>query len=510
MESTVKLSKDLSKRALLQQQLDKEIAVIDDFLDGEDRKTIVVQGLGFVGTAMVAAVASARDDKGKLIYNVIGVDLPGEKNRWKIDKVNNSDVPILSSDKSLNSVFQENIINRNIIATSSDYVYSKADVVIVDINLDVQKGKIGKPENYCLSYEAYKKSLMTIAYTIRPDTLIILETTIPPGTTERVVYPLFTKVFKERGLDVNKLNLAFSYERVMPGPNYLNSITNYYKVYSGINSRSKKLALEFFETFINTKDYPIFELETPRAAEMAKLLENSYRAVNIAFIQEWTKYAHRAGVNLFEVIEAVRSRSTHNNIMYPGFGVGGYCLPKDALLADWSCNNLFNCDHSLEMSLRAIAINDLMPEFAFSLLEEKCQDLNNIHITILGVSYRSDVADTRNSPTGLFYDKCLEHGAKVILYDEQADFWEEKGLKIETDLNVLRTYRHDVVVFAVRHRSCLELTSEDVLSLFKGVKIVLDANNIINDKTARELSDKGIRVIGVGKGHWNSWGRDNG
>ena len=133
----------------------------------------------------------------------------------------------------------------------------------------------------------------------------------------------------------------------MPGPSYLNSIVNFYRVYSGINKESRLKAREFFESFINTQDYPLSEVHSNTAAEMAKVLENSFRAMNIAFIQEWTEYAEKAGVNLFEVIEAIRIRPTHKNIMLPGFGVGGYCLTKDPLLADWSYQNMFHSEKNL-------------------------------------------------------------------------------------------------------------------------------------------------------------------
>ena len=139
---------------------------------------------------------------------------------------------------------------------------------------------------------------------------------------------------------------------------------------------------------------------------MAKVLENSYRAANIAFIQEWTEYAEKAGVNLYDVINAIRVRSTHQNIMAPGFGVGGYCLTKDSLLADWSLNNLFKGNKHLDMSLNAININDLMPRYTFNLLKKEIKKIKNINLAIFGVSYLNDVVDTRFSPSE-FFSTCV-------------------------------------------------------------------------------------------------------
>jgi len=243
---------------------------------------------------------------------------------------------------------------------------------------------------------------------------------------------------------------------------------------------------------------------------MAKVLENSYRAMNIAFIQEWTEYAEKAQVNLFEVIEAIRVRPTHKNIMLPGFGVGGYCLTKDSLLANWSYQNLYDSDKKLKMSVDAVAINDLMPNHTFELLEHEVGLLRGKFITIMGVSYLGDVADTRHSPTELFYDRCVEEGAVVSLHDPLVPLWQEKDLMIETSFNSLRGKRHDIAVFATRHRQYLIMDADDMLSILKGVKIIIDANNIINDDVAKQLSAKGIKMIGVGKGHWNNLRRHDG
>ena len=487
---------------------EEEKEKIDSFLK-KDRKTVVVQGLGFVGSAMAAALAGARNKDGVSVFNVIGVDLPDEKNLWKIMRVNSGKPPILSSDKNIETAYENGYKNKNLIATFSNYAFTKADVVVVDINLDVKKKELGKSDEYEFSYNSLKGAVKTVADNINENTLIIIESTVPPATTQKVVYPVFEDTFKNRGLDIGKLYLSYSYERVMPGPSYLNSIVNFYRVYSGINKESRLKAREFFESFINTQDYPLSEVHSNTAAEMAKVLENSFRAMNIAFIQEWTEYAEKAGVNLFEVIEAIRIRPTHKNIMLPGFGVGGYCLTKDPLLADWSYQNMFHSEKKLKMSLGAIAVNDLMPNYTFNLLKEEVNSLMDKYITIMGVSYLGDVADTRHSPTELFYDRCMKEGAVVNLHDPIVAFWTEKKLKIETDISILKNYRHDIAVFVTRHSQYLSMNADDILKILKGVKVIIDANDIISDNTAKQLSKNGVKMIGVGKGHWINSGRLN-
>lgn len=469
-----------------------------------DRKTIVVQGLGFVGSAMVAALSNVQNSRNEICYNVIGVDLPDTNNYWKIARINKGKPPVISTDTNVDNAFSSAFRQKNLIATYSPYAYTKADVVVVDIQLDINKKELGNSTNYFFSYEQYLQSLRAVAENIKEETLIVIETTVPPGTTEKVVYPLFKDIFSHRGLDINKVYFSHSYERVMPGANYLNSIINYYRVYSGLNNESKLIAKEFLKSFINTESYPLYEMHSTNASEMAKVMENTYRAVNIALLQEWTEFAEMAEVNLFEVINAIRVRETHKNIMSPGFGVGGYCLTKDSLLADWAYINNFSGSNHLNMSLNAIAINDLMPTYTFNLIKRNTDTLAGKKVTLLGISYLNDVADTRYSPSYLFYDLCLRENAVVQLHDPIVRYWEEKKIEIDTNINNIKNYDTDIAVFAVKHSDYLSLSAEDIRRLLTGVKLIIDANNVIDDKKALELMRSGIKVIGVGKGHWTN------
>ena len=165
---------------------------------------------------------------------------------------------------------------------------------------------------------------------------------MPPGTCEKIAFDIIKNGLEVRNLDSDSFNLGHSYERVMPGPNYIDSIQNYYRVYSGINEESANATESFLRTIISTEKYPLTRLNGTNATELAKVLENSYRAMNIAFMVEWTRFAEEAGVNMYEIVNAIRQRDTHSNLMFPGLGVGGYCLSKDPLLASWSRKSLFN------------------------------------------------------------------------------------------------------------------------------------------------------------------------
>lgn len=482
--------------------LDRENQKIDNFVSAnKSRKTVVVQGVGFVGAAMLIALASAKDENDNLLYNVIGLDL--KDNYEKIQSINDGNAPIITLDQRIADGYKNAKQNGNLFATYSEYAYQFADIVVVDINLDIKKMSAGIAKNYTFDFDNFSSAISSVAKNIQEETLVLLETTVPPGTTEKIVYPIFKEVFLERKLDINKVYIGYSYERVMPGKNYLNSIINNHRVVSGINASSKDKIKQFLETFTNTKEFPLYVLHSTAAAEMAKVLENSFRAMNIAFIQEWTEYAQDLHVDLFEVINAIRVRPTHQNLMYPGFGVGGYCLTKDSLLADWSLRNFLSSNKHLEMSLNAVETNDLMPLYTFSLLKNEFPILKNLNISILGVSYLPGVADTRYSPTELFYDSCIAEGASVNVHDSLVEFWHEKSLSITNDLDVFsKLSQHDVVVFAIAHKEYIELSSSKIIELFDGAKLIIDAFNVINDSVAIDLLKRGIKVVGVGKGHW--------
>src|SRR5205085_2799389 len=143
---------------------------------------------------------------------------------------------------------------------------------------------------------------------------------VPPGTSGKIVKPLLEESLEKRGLPIDQLKEGHSYERVMPGPKYVDSIQNFYRVFSGVDEKSAAAAEAFLRTVIRTDEYPLTRLGNTHATEMAKVLENSYRAMNIAFMVEWSRFAEEAGVDIYEVVNAIRMRPTHKNIMLPGLG----------------------------------------------------------------------------------------------------------------------------------------------------------------------------------------------
>jgi nucleotide sugar dehydrogenase len=472
----------------------------------QGREVVVVQGIGFVGAAMLAALAQARDAGGGPRFAVIGVDLPDDCNIRKIRSVLAGEPPVVSSDAALTEAYREASRVGNMTATPDPAAFEHADVVVVDVNLDVHKNH-GSPREYELGDGPFRRAIATVAERIREDTLVIVETTVPPGTTERLVQPTIAAAFERRGFDPARVNIAHSYERVMPGPNYLASITSYYRVFSGIDPASSARIRAFLEAFIDTAAYPLKELQSPTASEMAKVLENSFRAVNIALIQEWTEFAEAASVDLFQVLEAIRMRPTHRNIMAPGLGVGGYCLTKDSLLADWAARNFFDRQGHLAMALEAVDVNDAMPLHTRDIVKRLLPDLSGRTILILGISYLNDVADTRSSPSDILYGALQAEGASILVHDPLVEHWPERGIVIDRRMESLNGLRPDMVIFAVRHSEYLAFDAAGIRARFPEAMAVIDANNVLSDSTARALGEQGVLVAGTGKGHWRSFNR---
>ena len=423
---------------------------INDFISkNKNKKILVVQGLGFVGSVMSIVCANSKYED----YAVIGVDLPNENNFWKIASLNDGVFPLAAEDKKIATFFEKTKKNKNFYATYDPYAFSLADIIIVDINLDVQK-KLNDDfslENFDVNMSSFKSAIKTIGENCKKNSLILVETTVPPGTCEKVVKPIVIEELKKRSLDTNLIKIAHSYERVMPGPNYIDSILNFPRVFSGVDKKSARAAEVFLKTIINTKDYPLTELKNTNSTEMAKVLENSYRAMNIAFIVEWTRFAEETGVNLYEVINSIKMRPTHSNMMLPGIGVGGYCLTKDPLLASWSRNKIF-LSSKLNQSENAVIVNDQMPRYAFEFFKKNYQkSLANRIVLFLGVSYRGDVGDTRYTPVESMYNLFKKEGAEILLHDPLVPFWDEKDLKIETSLKKSLKQEFDIIVLCTNH-----------------------------------------------------------
>jgi len=495
------------------------------------REIVVVMGVGFVGAVMAGVVAdSTGEGTDDPLYFVIGMQRPSIRSYWKIPYLNRGVAPVEAEDPEVAPLIERCVKQRkNLMATFTYDALSLADVVVVDVQCDYQKETLGDVRKGQADIAALESSLKVIGEKINPDCLVLIETTVPPGTTEYVAYPIIKKAFDKRGLkDVEPL-LAHSFERVMPGKEYVRSIRDFWRVCSGINAIARKRVEQFLSNVLNVDQYPLMVLDSPIESETCKIVENSYRATILAFLDEWCRFAERNRVDLTKVIKAIKVRPTHSNIIFPGPGIGGYCLPKDGGLGVWAYNTLMGFDDDIfKITPTAIDINDTRALHVAELVRDALRNMGKIvaasKVALLGVSYREDVGDTRYSGSELIVRKLAEMGGEVAVHDPYVKHWLElekqdtypapgkswsRFFRNQDDLSSTRMHEDlsaaladvDAVVLAVRHRHYLELTPEKVVAMTGGPVAVIDCFGILDDAAIQRYIELDCEVKGLGRGH---------
>jgi nucleotide sugar dehydrogenase len=288
----------------------------------------------------------------------------------------------------------------------------------------------------------------------------------------------------------------------MPGPNYLDSVNAYWRAYAGINPESAERARAFLSKYVDTANYPLWRHKSTRAGEMAKLLENSYRAANIAFIEEWAMLAEEAGVDLFDVIASIKKRAgTHDNMMLPGLGVGGYCLTKDALLAAYGAERLLGIEAELPFSRRAILTNERMPLRAVEHIERHFNGrLSGKRAVLFGVTYRPGVADTRSSPSEIVARALSARGVDVRAYDPLVERWDElPEVPVSADAPAAAAGAEIAVVCLPdpHYKGFLPGLLRDAMP---AGSIVVDPWNMVAEACARTFAERGVALEVYGRG----------
>ena len=493
------------------------------------REIVVVMGVGFVGAVMAAIVADATDENGNPSKFVIGMQRPSVRSYWKIPLLNRGISPVKAEDPEVDPMISRCVKDKKtLIATYTYDVLSLADVVVIDVQCDYLKADLGNVRTGRTEMAALENSLAIIAEHIQPEALVLIETTVAPGTTEQVAYPIMKKIFKNRGIKSEPL-LAHSYERVMPGRNYVASIRDFWRVCSGINEEAKNRVVKFLNEVLNTKEYPLTVMDKPIESETAKIVENSYRATILAFLDEWSLFAERNGVDIIKVIKAIKVRPTHSNMIFPGPGIGGYCLPKDGGLGIWSYKHILGFEDDIfKITPLAIDINDTRGVHAAQLTRDALRNMGQpiaaAEILVLGAAYREDVGDTRYSGSEIIIRKLAEMGAEIRVHDPYIDHWwefekqdsypgvgESKSrffrnqdklteISVQNDLN---TALKDVeaVIFAVRHEPYLDLQPDDVIKAIGHRAAIIDCFGILTDDQISRYFELGCEVKGLGRGH---------
>ena len=496
----------------------------------EGYEIVVVMGLGFVGAVMAGVVADSVDkETGTPRKFVIGMQRPSTRSFWKIPLFNRGISPVKAEDPEVAPMIARCVTEKEtLVATYSYDAIGHADVLVVDVQCDFLKQDLGNLKTGYADIRALEDSFRIIGENMSPDCLVLIETTVPPGTTEYIAYPIIKKAFKQREITTEPL-LAHSFERVMPGRDYVRSVRDFWRVCSGINETSKEKITRFLSEILNVEEFPLTVLEKPIESETCKIVENSYRATILAFLHEWSLFAETNGVDLTKVIDAIRMRPTHDNIMFPGPGIGGYCLPKDGGLGLWAYKHLMGFENDIfKITPRAIDINDTRALHAAQITRDALRNMGRVvaasRITLLGASYRQDVGDTRYSGSEVIVRKLTEMGADLKAHDPYVQHWwelEKQDSYPSAGSSWSRFFRNqehlseftmtedledalagaDAVIFAVRHEPYLDLAPDDVVAMAGGPLAVIDCFGILDDRKIARYFELDCEVKGLGRGH---------
>jgi UDP-N-acetyl-D-glucosamine dehydrogenase len=497
----------------------------------EQKEIVVVLGVGFVGAVMAAIIADTKDEQGKQSKFVIGYQRPSVRSYWKIPLLNRGESPVKAEDPLVDALISRGVLeHKTLIATYTSECLTLADCVVVDVQCDFAKKDLGRMKTGETDMAALEETIRVVGQKIQPECLVLIETTVPPGTTEFVAWPLLKKAFLQRGIQSEPL-LAHSFERVMPGKEYVASIRDFWRVCSGCTAEARARVEKFLREILNTKQYPLTVMDRPIESETTKVVENSYRATILAFLHEWSLFAERNGVDLIKVIQAIKMRPTHSNIIFPGPGIGGYCLPKDGGLGYWAYQHILGFedgDSVFKITPQAIDINDTRALHAAELTRDALRNMGRYiagaEVLLCGASYRQDVGDTRYSGSELLVRKLTEMGAEMRVHDPYVEHWYEfekqdiypssghswsRFFRNQEDLIHLRVSKNlpevlhgvEAMILAVPHKQYLLLRPQDIVTWVGNPLAVIDCFGILSDEAIRQYFELGCEVKALGRGH---------
>jgi len=385
---------------------------------------IAIIGAGYVGLPLAIAFAEEK-------FPVFAID----KDEKKVSK-------LLAGESYIEDITSEQVKsaleNGLLFPTTSDEVLAKADVAIITVPTPVTRNK---EPNLTYIIEAAE----AVAKHLHPQMLVSLESTTYPGTTEQILLPKLTKDNLEVGRD---FFLVFSPERINPGDKE-HTLRKIPKIVGGITPQCTEMGHLLYSQIINE----VIPVSNARTAEMIKLYENAYRYVNIAFANEMAIVCRKLGIDIWEVIEGAKSKGFGFQAFYPGPGVGGHCIPVDPHYLRW---HLKGMDHNELLLEIADSINMGMPskivEILMEVLNEEGKPLKGSNILILGVTYKKDIADLRESPAVKLMDILAEKKANVAYYDPYISEIPERDY-IRKDLNRETLSWADVVLLTTDHSS---------------------------------------------------------
>lgn len=417
--------------------------------------TLGVVGLGYVGLPLAV-------EKAKAGFKTIGFDVQESK----VEMVNagkNYIGDVVNEDL-------EEIVKSGLLSATTDFAQvASADCVCIAVPTPLDAYQ--QPD---ISY--VKASAESIVPYMHKDMLIVLESTTYPGTTEELLKPILEKSGLKCGVD---FHLAFSPERVDPG-NLIYKTKNTPKVVGGITPECTDVAAAMYEAILEA---PIHRVSSPAVAEMEKILENTYRNVNIGLVNELAILSNKMGINFWEVVDAAKSKPYGFQAFYPGPGLGGHCIPLDPYYLSWKAREYGFHTSMIESSMM---VNDRMPEYcaerSSKILNRFKKAMNGARILILGVAYKQDIDDYRESPAIRVIEELEKEGAEVVYYDPFVSEYRESGIvkKGEPELTVELIENADLVIVTTAH------TNVNYNFVQKHAKAIFDTKNAMKQVEARE------------------------
>jgi nucleotide sugar dehydrogenase len=421
------------------------------------KEKVCIIGLGYVGLPL-AVQAALRG------YEVHGI----ERDESKVKKINKGRSPIEED------FLHINLPKVNVNATTSEKVIKECDIILVCVPTPID-------EKFFPDLGPVKGAVEMIIRNHKKGQLVVIESTINPGVCEEVIEPIFA----EAGLKVGRdYEMAHCPERIDPGNEKWN-VTNLPRVVGSFTKAGLKRAKSFYESII---DGEICAMNSIREAEATKIIENSFRDINIAFVNELAKSFDKMGIDLVSVIKGASSKFSFMP-HWPSCGVGGHCIPVDPYYLIERAK-LSGFDH--EFLKIARKINNSMPEYTVELLQDSLNKvklpLNGTTVGVLGLSYKANVDDLRETPAFKIIDKIEEYGGKVLKFDPY--FPEDSDAK--TSETILK--KSDAIVIVTNHREFVELDPQD----FKkhGVKVIVDGKNCLDKDSIEKLK---IVYKGIGR-----------
>ena len=422
------------------------------------KKEIVVGvvGLGYVGLPLAV-------EKAKAGFKTIGFDVQEEKVKL-VNQGHNYIGDVVDSDLT-------KLVNEGKLSATTDFSFVK-DVDFIAICVPTPLDKHQEPD---ISY--VKSSTEAVARYLTPNTMVVLESTTYPGTTEELVKPILET---ESGLKCGKdFYLGFSPERVDPG-NLIYKTKNTPKVVGGIGKDATEVIATMYRAVL---EGDVYEVSCPAVAEMEKILENTYRNINIGLINELGRLCHKMGISIWEVIDAAKTKPYGFQAFYPGPGLGGHCIPLDPYYLTWKAREYGFHTTLIENSM---VINDGQPAYcvdrAMHILNRHKKAINGSKVLVLGVAYKQDIDDYRESPAINVIEELNKVGATVDYYDPWIPEYRRngqtvKGLKeITPDL----ISRYDLVMITTAH------SNVDYEMVQRNAQAIFDTKNVTKNLANKE------------------------